>query len=244
MSFSYYEKYRLHDYVNSKSEVEYIKTNLEHQMPSIIASNVNSKLSETLFWESRQNAQCLYKIDRALATEVTYDNSTRLVTYLYDQSVKENHAQQTTSANQPIVCTKAEKINYRYFLKFDGTKRMLSNINLNPASGVQDIVNIFIVYHLNSYTGSYVVRNGLFGHDDVGWDKFVCFSPDKSLIVSGTTNNYIVVGSTAYSGTNPIAPYKTKANAGELNKWVCLSIHWNVTAGNNASKIWCNGKKL
>ena len=53
-----------------------------------------------------------------------------------------------------------------------------SNINLNPASGQADIVNVFIVYRLNSNTGSYFVRNGLFGHDNGGFDKFVTFSPN------------------------------------------------------------------
>ena len=53
---------------------------------------------------------------------------------------------------------------------------MLSNINLNPASQA-DIVNVFIVYRLNSNTGSHGLRNGLFGHDDgAGYDKFVTFS--------------------------------------------------------------------
>ena len=207
-------------------------------------NDLSSNLSETLFWESYQLADCLYKIDRGLPTEVTFDNSTRAVSDLFDQSLKENDSNQTTQSAKPILCTKAEKINYRYYLKFDGNKRMLSNINLNPGSGQADIVNVFIVYRLNSYTGSYVVRNGLFGHDNGGWDKFITFSPNKSMIISGTTGNYIVIGSSAYSGTNPIANYQSKANAGELNKWICLSIHWDVPGGNNASETWCNGKKL
>ena len=204
---------------------------------------LETKLSETLFWESYKLADCLYKIDRGIPTEVTFDNSTREVSHLFDQSLKENDSTQTTKANRPILCTKAEKINYRYYLKFDGNKRMLSNINLNPASGQADIVNVFIVYRLNSNLGSHF-RNGLFGHDNGGWDKFVTFSPNGELVVSGTTNGHIVIGQKAFNGKNAIAPYQSKANAGELNKWICLSIHWDVPGGKNTSETWCNGKKL
>ena len=207
-------------------------------------NNLSSNLSETLFWESYQVAECLYKIERGIPTEVTFDNSTREVSDLFDQSLKENDSTQTTKANRPILCTKAEKINYRYYLKFDGNKRMLSNINLNHASGQADIVNVFIVYRLNSYTRSYFIRNGLFGHDNGGFDKFVAFSPTGELVISGTPNQHIVIGQKAFNGKNAKAPYQSKANAGELNKWICLSIHWDVPGGNNASETWCNGKKL
>ena len=204
---------------------------------------LEKKLSETLFWESYQLADCLYKIDRGIPTEVTFDKSTREVSHLFDQSLKENHANQATKVNRPILCTKAEKNNYRYFLKFNGKKRMLSDINLNPASGQADIVNVFIVYRLNSNLGSHF-RNGLFGHGNGGWDKFVTFSPNGELVVSGTTNDHIVIGQKAFNGKNAIAPYQSKAKASELNKWICLSIHWDVPGGNNASEVWCNGKKL
>ena len=206
-------------------------------------NNFSSNLSETLFWESYQLADCLYKIERGIPTEVTFNKSTREVSHLFDQSLKENHASQTTKANRPILCTKAEKNNYRYYLKFNGKKRMLSDINLNPGSGQADIVNVFIVYRLNSNLGSHF-RNGLFGHDNGGWDKFVTFSPNGELVVSGTTNDHIVIGQKAFNGKNAIAPYQSKANASELNKWICLSIHWDVPGGNNASEVWCNGKKL
>ena len=224
-------------------------TNLDDPLNEGDACNKRSlnilekKLSETLFWESYQLADCLYKIDRGIPTEVTFDKSTREVSHLFDQSLKENHANQATKTNRPILCTKAEKNNYRYFLKFNGKKRMLSDINLNPASGQADIVNVFIVYRLNSNLGSHF-RNGLFGHGNGGWDKFVTFSPNGELVVSGTTNDHIVIGQKAFNGKNAIAPYQSKAKASELNKWICLSIHWDVPGGNNASEVWCNGKKL
>ena len=43
-----------------------------------------------------------------------------------------------------------------------------------------------------------------------------------------------------------MAPYKYKANAGVINKWVCLSIHWDnhTTPAGNHSSVYCNGQKL
>ena len=105
---------------------------------------------------------------------------------------------------------------------------MVSDINLNVVSGQKDIVNIFIVYRIKGYdTNTYQVRNGLFAHDNGSSDKFVSFSPNGDLVVSGTTNDYIIKGSNPTPNKQPIAPYKAKANAGEINKWVCLSIHWD-----------------
>lgn len=45
---------------------------------------------------------------------------------------------------------------------------MISDINLNPAAGENDIVNVFIVYKLNQATSSRPGNrsNGLFGHDN------------------------------------------------------------------------------
>ena len=176
-----------------------------------------------------------------------YDATTRKVSKVIDQAIQGNDAVQNTTSLQPTFSTKSERINYRYFLKFDGSKRMVSDINLNPASGSKDIVNIFIVYRLKSFfANNYWVRNGLFGHDNGGYDKFISFSPNSELIVSGDKNNFNVIGSNPVTLKYPIAAYKTKANAGEINKWICLSVHWDnytTPAGNNSS-VYCNGKKL
>ena len=212
---------------------------------SYLRSHIYSNLSETLLWEYyTRYGTALYRLERGISTEVVIDNTTRKISKLYDQTLYENHAEQTTSANQPTLCTSTTKINNRYYLNFNGSQRMLSNIDLNVASGGQDIVNIFIVYKLNSFTGSGMWRNGLFGHDNLGYDKFVAFGPSGDLVLSGTTNDYIVIGPNSVNGVTPISPYLSEANAGELNKWCCLSIHWNVPAGVNKSSVWCNGKKL
>ena len=133
------------------------------------------------------------------------DSSTRKVSKLYDQSLYENHSEQTTSANQPTLCTSAFRLNNRYYLNFNGSQRMLSNIDLNVASGGLDIANVFIVYKLISYTGTYWTRNGLFGHDNGGFDKFVSIGPSGDLIVADAVNDHIVIGPHTVNGRTPIA---------------------------------------
>ena len=66
------------------------------------------------------------------------------------------------------------------------------------------------------------------------------------MVVSGTTNDIIIIGSIPIQTKQPIAPYKTKANAGEINKWICLSIHWEnyTTPAAGASTVYCNEQKL
>ena len=172
------------------------------------------------------------------------DCATRKVSRLYDQTLSENHAEQTTTAAQPTLVASVNRINNRYYINFTSSQRMVSSINLNVASGGQDIVNIFIVYKFNSFNGAYWLRNGLVGHDNLGYDKFVAFGPSEDLVVSGTTNDHIIIGVNNVGSKTAIAPYQTKANASELNKWCCLSIHWNVPAGANKSTVWCNRKKL
>ena len=42
-----------------------------------------------------------------------------------------------------------------------------------------------------------------------------------------------------------IVPFKNKANAGELDKWCSLSVHWNGNSPQtNKSSVYCNGVKL
>jgi len=228
----------------SNSDIDQKIQDVKSQIPGVVKASKLSNIPETLFWESYQSANCLYKIDRGIASEVVMNPQTRKVSKLHDQTLSENHAEQTTSNNQPILCTKAEKNNYRYYLKFNGRQRMITDINLNVPAGGKDIINVFVVYNLNSFSGSKLLRNYIFGHGNGGYDKFIAFSPTGELAVAGTTNQYIIIGPKSFDNKKPIANYQTKANAGELNKWCCLSIHWNVPAGANKSSVWCNGKKL
>ena len=114
-SFTDYEKHHLHNYVHkketlyTKQEVDIKMAVLKSEIPDVVQASELLNLSETLFWESYQLADCLYKIDRGIPSEVTFDNSTRAASDLFDQSLKENHSNQTTQSAKPILCTKAEK---------------------------------------------------------------------------------------------------------------------------------------
>ena len=185
----------------------------------------------------KQNAECFYSVERGTKEEIFYNSSTKAISTLFDQTLSGLNATQSTVARRPKLST--TKNAKRFFFTFDGTKRMLSSIDLNPATGANDIVHVFILFRLTTHAGSNAnFRNGLFGHDNGGWDKFVSFNPlsSNSLIISGTTNQKRVE-----VGGND---WKTKANASELNKWCCLSIHWDVPAGAKKSSCWVNGKKV
>ena len=38
--------------------------------------------------------------------------------------------------------------------------------------------------------------------------------------------------------------WQTKADASVLNKWICLSVHWDVPGGATGSSCWVNVKKV
>ena len=187
-----------------------------------------------------QRATAFYKIDTANPHEVTF-NSTRNVSKLFDQSLSQDHAEQTTYNLQPTICTKSNRNNNRYYLEFNGSQRMNSNINLNPVSGEEDIVNVFIVYKIRSFSTSYWTSSGLFGHDSMGFHKFLSFSHYGDIIISSTVNDMTVIGQNVTNGRTPISDYKSKAHAGLINQWICLSCHWNIPS--EISYVYCNGKK-
>ena len=199
-----------------------------------IFSNLGQATATYVDGYIRENAECLYTVERGTKEELWFNSSTRAISSLFDQTLSGLNATQTTTAQQPKLST--TKNAKRFFFTFDGSKRMLSNINLNPASGGNDIVHVFILFRMATMAGSNQhFRNGLFGHDNAGWDKFVSFNPSGQLIISGTVGQKITI-----SGSD----WQTNANASELNKWCCLSIHWDVPAGAKNSSCWVNGKKV
>ena len=127
---------------------------------------------------------------------------------------------------------------------------MISDSNINAITGKKDIIIIFIVYKLNSISGPNGLKCALFGNDNGGYDKFICFANTvgtiKSMIISGLESDWQVIGSDSYNYKYPYAAYKTKAKAGELNKWVCLSIHWDnyTTPKTQESKLYINGQEI
>ena len=220
---------------------------------SHLTSHIQNIFSDLYIDEYFKNyANCMYKINKGLNSELTFDSSTRKISKLKDNTLYELDANESATGNQPKLCIKANKINNRYHIEFSSSnsERMISQIDLNPGNNQQDIVNIFIVYKLNSRsTVNYWINNGLFGHDNGGFDKFVCFGKhgttgSETLMIAGVNGDVVLFGPHGSSGYNPISDYKTNANAGELNKWICLSIHWDVPGGSNKSSAWCNKQKL
>ena len=156
-------------------------------MSTYINTFIDKILIETLIWEYSRSGAGIYKVDRGNSSEVTMSSSTRHVSRIFDQSLSADDAKIENTASQPLLCTKAERVNNRYFLKFDGNRCLTSYINLNLKSSEPDICNVFIVYRSKAFdANSYWTRNGLFGHDNGGYDKFVSFLPPLSsdLVVS------------------------------------------------------------
>ena len=79
------------------------------------------------------------------------------------------------------------------------------------------------------------------GHDDGGYDKFLGLAPGN-LIVSGTVNNFINIGANNVNGHSPYASFKPNADASDLNKWICLSVHWDIAS--ELSYVYVNGKQI
>ena len=215
---------------------------------AIHQDHIRKILSETLFWEMNQYATSVY--DFSTEPYVTM-NQSRYVSKITDQALADNNANvdPTKPELSPLMCLKNERINNRYYLKFSPTSqsksRMISNINLNSTDPNNDKVNVFIVYKIRTVSSSYWTANGLFGHDDGGFDKFVSFSNNGSgnLLISGSKNDWFHIGNHSFKGFASRDRYKTKANAGEFHKWICLSVHW-IDETLDASSVWCNGEKL
>ena len=64
-----------------------------------------TQLSEALFWEYYQKADAFYHLPTSNNHEVTFDPTTRKVSKLFDQSLSQDNASQTTSSLQPTICT-------------------------------------------------------------------------------------------------------------------------------------------
>ena len=190
----------------------------------------------------RMYSSCTYQMDRADGSTVKM-SSTRKVETIYDKSNEESDATQTDASKRPLLCTKAEKHNGRYFLKFSGSQKMMSQVNLN-----NDCVNVFIVYKMTSRISPNVFwNNGLFGHDNTGYDKFVAHR-QSNLVISGAASphNCVYIGNSASLDTFMQLDDYTENDLGELNKWHCLSVHWDNKSSpkTEKSKIYWNRKHM
>ena len=94
------------------------------------------------------------------------------------------------------------------------------------------------MYRLKLFSSNTSSNNRLFGNNN----KFIKVLPEpkKDLVLDNVDDFNTIEPSTGAS----IGSYKNKANRSELNKWICLPVHWNKPAGNNGSSVYCNGQKL
>ncbi|XP_078488175.1 uncharacterized protein LOC144745914 [Ciona intestinalis] len=167
--------------------------------------------------------------DVGLDTNVVYDATSNKISKIFDQGLQQAHMVQNNAANQPSVSSSRQ--NGKRFISFDGRNRwMIANLNLDD----QHDINVIIVYKITAYDAStLLLRNGLFGNDNGGFDKFISFFPNGDLMVSGSVGNYVRVST-----------YPTGANAGAVGVWNVLSVQWKVGGPPNSSSVWCNGQLL
>lgn len=174
-------------------------------------------------------------INLATPTEDT-DSVTKLYT---DQS-----AQKTLGlANHNIRQFINGKIKMNGDLDMNNHKIINSNLNLNNnkkinfidegykvGKGVYDFnlnqtnVSCFMVFKINSIPPS-TGNRGLFGNDNLGWDRFIAIKDRTKILISSVNNgnNYLEID-------NPL----------EVGTYYTLSCHWQGDKGS----LWVNGAKL
>ena len=105
---------------NLKASCVNQSTNLKYSVNMECLLNYSYlQLSETLFWKYYQMSTAFYRINISSSHEVIFDSSTRKVSKLFDQSLSQDDAAQTTASLQPTWCNKANRINNRYYLQFN-----------------------------------------------------------------------------------------------------------------------------
>nr|XP_026693067.1 uncharacterized protein LOC113474801 [Ciona intestinalis] len=154
------------------------------------------------------------------------------VSAVYGQGLSSLPSLQSNPQLQPRLSQKRQN-GHRFLLFENKLSRLVTNLNLNKKQGENDLFTVFIVYRLDAVMppGSYDWI-GLFGIDNLGYDKYIGLASDK-VVVSGTLGNSIKITST-----------RINANPRALRVWNVLSVQWNVDGGVDASSVWCNGKLL
>ncbi|XP_018672489.3 uncharacterized protein LOC108950824 [Ciona intestinalis] len=169
-----------------------------------------------------------YRVDYDTDVKIT---ETSNVSAVYGQGLSSLPALQNTSQLQPRLSQ--DRQNGHRFLVFDKINtRLITNLDLNPKQGENDLITVFVVYRLDSPRRYTKTWHGLFGIDNGDYDKVIALNIDK-LHIGGTIGGYI---ENTYSLPN--------ANPRALHVWNVLSVQWNVDGGVDASSVWCNGKLL
>ena len=130
---------------------------------------------------------------------------------------------------------------YYNYMNFDGVDDRLKATGLKmDLFGLDKTTSVTCVYKLNSVAGA-GLHNGLFGNDNLIWDKFVAMFGTNDLVISNTTNE-----PTSYAGGDNIVITSFPANAAAtaVSIWNVITVTWAPHLGVNGSQVWCNGKLL
>ena len=145
-----------------------------------------------------------------------------------------------SSAERPT--SGAGLINGRYnYVTFDGANdRMKCNMNVNITSGDKTL-STTVVYRVTAYSTGAGLKNAIIGHDNAGWDHFICRNDNQNFIVSNAKKE-----PTSYNGGDNITilTFPTNADPTVLNKWIVITATWSSQLGADGSQVWCNGQKL
>ena len=104
-----------------------------------------------------------------------------------------------------------------------------------------DNLQVFIVVKFSDIRG-YPIKDGFFGDDNMGWDRFISLESDGK-------KDYLLVGGSASSNTKGlfIHSFPPDANPLQISDYFVSSVHWNnkgdSQCGPNKSTVYCNGKK-
>lgn len=94
-------------------------------MSKFINSYIYDNLLETLIWEYyTEKETAIYKVDRGITSELSFELSSRKVSEIFDQTLSRLNDYQSNANNQPILSSDNERVNKRYYLKFNGAQRM------------------------------------------------------------------------------------------------------------------------
>ena len=94
---------------------------------------------------------------------------------------------------------------------------------------------------MTAYSTGVGLKNYNIGHDNAGWDHFICMNDNKNFIVSNAKKE-----SVSYNGGDKItiSTFPTNANPTALNKWIVITATRSPQLGADGSQVWCNGQKL
>ena len=214
-----------------------------------IIKTIHTLLPDLLKDIKIQDLNCLYDVTNGTnGVDIDFESG-REISKIYDKTTNNVLALQSNNNLRPLLSTDAERKHGKHYMKFSGSKYIISNLDLNPETPEKDIVNIFIVYE-RTKSGPYVVElgNALFGHDNKqydNYDKTVCFTSKGDIVVGASSTNFSSVGPSALvKGVVPVAKHKKGADPSKLNEIICLSVHWNTPAGTDGSSIYCNGQHI